>query len=184
MALNGYRKSLTWVLDRPALMLLVFLATIGLTVYLSLKVPAGFFPQQDTGVIRGGMQGPQDSSFAAMNKAVHAANLIIAHDPGVQNAMAFTGGKGATNGGFTFIALKPLNQRKHSAAEIINGLRPKLAQVPGAATYLQPVQDIRIGGRQSSASINTRCSAETTADLQQYGPQLLAGCAKRRDFRT
>jgi len=181
--LYGYRRSLTWVLNRPALMLLVFLATIGLTGYLAATVQLGFFPQQDTGVISGGMQGPQDSSFAAMNKAVHAANLIIAHDPGVQNAMAFTGGQGATNGGFTFIALKPLNERTHSAAEIINGLRPKLAQVPGAATYLQPVQDIRIGGRQSSAQYQYTLQAETTADLQLYGPQLLAALRKAPGFQ-
>jgi multidrug efflux pump len=176
--LNGYRRSLTWVLNRPALMLLVFLATIGLTGYLVATVPLGFFPQQDTGVLNGGMQGPQDSSFYAMNKAVHAANMIIAHDPGVQNAMAFTGGQGATNAGFTFIALKPLNERTQSAAEIINELRPKLAKVPGAATYLQAVQDIRIGGRQSSAQYQYTLQAETTAQLQQYGPALLAQLRK------
>jgi multidrug efflux pump len=146
-------------------------------------VPLGFFPQQDTGVMAGGMQGPQDSSFYAMNKAVHAANVIISHDPGVQNAMAFTGGQGATNGGFTFIALKPLSERKESAAEIINELRPKLAKVPGAATYLQPVQDIRIGGRQSSAQYQYTLQAETTKDLQLYGPQLLAALRKAPGFQ-
>ena len=181
--LDGYRRSLTWVLNRPALMLLVFLATIGLTGYLVATVPLGFFPQQDTGVLNGGMQGPQDSSFFAMNKAVHAANMIIAHDPGVQNAMAFTGGQGATNAGFTFIALKPLNERKQSAAEIINELRPKLAKVPGAATYLQAVQDIRIGGRQSSAQYQYTLQAETTAQLQLYGPQLLAALRKAPGFQ-
>jgi len=181
--LYGYRKTLTWVLDRPALMLLVFVATIALTVVMFRTVPLGFFPQQDTGVISGGMQGPQDSSFAAMNKAVHAANLIIAHDPGVQNAMAFTGGQGSTNSGFTFIALKPLNERTQSAAEIINGLRPKLAQVPGAQTFLQPVQDIRIGGRQSSAQYQYTLQAETMADLQLYGPQLLAALRKAPGFQ-
>ncbi len=181
--LAGYRSSLTWVLDRPALMLLVFLAAIVLTGYLVRTVPLGFFPQQDTGVISGGMQGPQDTSFYAMNRAVHAANVIIARDPGVQNAMAFTGGQGATNGGFTFIALKPLNERTQSAAEIINELRPKLAKVPGAATYLQPVQDIRIGGRQSSAQYQYTLQAETTAELQLYGPQLLAALRKAPGFQ-
>src|SRR6202044_3874508 len=181
--LDGYRRSLTWVLNRPALMLLVFLATIGLTGYLVATVPLGFFPQQDTGVLNGGMQGPQDSSFFAMNKAVKATNLIIAHDPNVQNAMAFTGGQGATNAGFTFIALKPLNERNRRAAEIINELRPKLAKVPGAATYLQAVQDIRIGGRQSSAQYQYTLQAETTADLQLYGPQLLAALRKAPGFQ-
>jgi multidrug efflux pump len=176
--LNGYRKTLTWVLDHPALMLLVFLATLVLNVYLLMNASTGFFPQQDTGVVSGGMQGPQDTSFAAMNKAVHAANEIIRKDPGVQNAMAFTGGQGSTNNGFTFIALKPLNERNESASQIINRLRPQLAKVPGAATYLQAVQDIRIGGRQSSAQYQYTLQAESTADLQTYGPALLSALRK------
>src|SRR6202789_2621879 len=182
-ALSGYRRSLTWVLDRPALMLLVFVATVGLTCYLAYTAPLGFFPQQDTGVLNGGMQGPQDSSFFAMNKAVHAANVIIARDPGVQNAMAFTGGNGSTNAGFAFVALKPLSQRKDSAAQIIDRLRPQLAKVSGAATYLQAVQDIRIGGRSSSAMYQYTLSAETTQDLQKYGPQLLSQLRKAPGFQ-
>jgi multidrug efflux pump len=181
--LRGYRKSLTWVLNHPALMLLVFLATLGLNVYLIMTAPTGFFPQQDTGVLMGGMQGPQDTSFYAMDKAVHAANLIIAHDPGVSKAMAFTGGNGSTNAGFAFIALKPLNDRKESAAQIINRLRPELAKVPGAATYLQAVQDIRIGGRSSSAMYQYTLSAETTAELQTYGPELLSELRKAPGFQ-
>ena len=181
--LEGYRVSLTWVLNRPALMLVVFVLTIALTGYLAATASFGFFPQQDTGVMAGGMQGPQSSSFFAMNKAVKRANEIIKNYPGVQNAIAFTGGQGATNAGFTFIALKPLNERKQSAAEIINGLRPKLAQVPGAATYLQAVQDIRIGGRQSSAQYQYTLQAGTTQELQLYGPQLLAALRKAPGFQ-
>jgi multidrug efflux pump len=181
--LHGYRLSLTWVLNRPALMLVVFVLTVALTGYLAATASFGFFPQQDTGVLNGGMQGPQDSSFFAMNKAVKRANEIIKDYPGVQNAIAFTGGQGATNAGFTFIALKPLNERTQSAAEIINGLRPKLAQVPGAATYLQAVQDIRIGGRQSSAQYQYTLQAETTQELQLYGPQLLTALRKAPGFQ-
>ena len=181
--LNGYRRTLTWVLDHPALMLLVFLATLVLNVYMIYIAPTGFFPQQDTGVLMGGMQGPQDTSFYAKNKADHAADLIIAHDPGVSEAMAFTGGNGSTNAGFAFIALKPLNERKESAAQIITRLRPKLAQVPGAATYLQAVQDIRIGGRSSSAMYQYTLQAETTAQLQQYGPALLSALRKAPGFQ-
>jgi multidrug efflux pump len=182
-ALNGYRKTLAWVLDHPALMLLVFVLTLVLNGYMLYTAPLGFFPQQDTGVLNGGMQGPQDTSFFAMNKAVHAADEIIKSDPGVQNAMAFTGGQGSTNAGFTFIALKPLNERNESAAQIINRLRPKLAKVPGAATYLQAVQDIRIGGRQSSAQYQYTLVAETTAQLQQYGPALLSALRKAPGFQ-
>jgi multidrug efflux pump len=181
--LDGYRNTLTWVLNRPALMLVVFVLTVVLTGYLLVTSPLGFFPQQDTGVIMGGMQGPQDTSFYAMNKAVHAADVIISKDPGVAEAMAFTGGNGSTNSGFAFVALKPLNERKDSAAEIINRLRPKLAKVPGAATFLQAVQDIRIGGRSSSAMYQYTLSAETTQDLQKYGPQLLSRLKKAPGFQ-
>jgi multidrug efflux pump len=176
--LNAYRKSLIWVLDHPALMLGVFLITVGLNVFLFTRLPLGFFPQQDTGVMTGGMQGPQDTSFYAMEKAVQQAVKIIKSDPAVDNVMAFTGGQGATNGGFTFISLKPLNERTESAADVINRLRPKLARVEGAQTFLQAVQDIRIGGRQSSAQYQYTLQAETTAQLLQYGPPLLSALRK------
>jgi len=172
--LDGYRRSLTWVLDHPALLLAIFLFTLGLNIFLIERIPKGFFPQQDTGVISGGMQGPQDASFYAMENAVRQSIDILKADPGVQNAMGFTGGNGATNAGFTFVALKPLNERKESAQQIIDRLRPKLARVPGAATYLQPIQDIRIGGRQSNAQYQYTLQAETTEDLQKYGPLLLS----------
>jgi multidrug efflux pump len=171
--LGGYRDSLTWVLDHPALLLAIFLCTLGLNIYLLERIPKGFFPQQDTGTMSGGMQGPQDTSFYAMRTAVQQSINIIKADPGVQNVMGFTGGQGATNGGFTFVSLKPLNERKESAQQIIDRLRPKLARVPGAATFLQPVQDIRIGGRQSNAQYQYTLQAETTEQLQQYGPLLL-----------
>jgi len=180
--LRGYELSLGWSLDHPVLLLIVFLCTLGLNVFLIAKVPKGFFPQQDTGAMTGGMQGPQDTSFYAMRTAVQQAVSIISADPGVQNVMGFTGGQGATNSGFTFVALKPLNQRKVGVEEIINRLRPKLARVAGAATFLQPVQDIRIGGRQSSAEYQYTLQAETTEDLQKYGPQLLAQLKKTPGF--
>jgi multidrug efflux pump len=174
LVLGGYRRSLTWVLNHPALMLLVFLCTLGLNIFLIERIPKGFFPQQDTGTMSGGMQGPQDTSFYAMRDAVQQSVSIIKSDPGVANVMGFTGGQGATNGGFTYIALKPLDQRKGaSSQQIIDRLRPKLARVPGAATFLQSVQDIRIGGRQSNAQYQYTLEAETTDDLMKYGPQLL-----------
>ncbi|MGA3185471.1 MAG: efflux RND transporter permease subunit [Bryobacteraceae bacterium] len=180
--LNGYKSSLGWVLDHPALLLIVFLCTLGLNVFLMLKIPKGFFPQQDTGVLQGGMLGPQDTSFYAMRTAVQQAVSIIKADPGVQNVMGFTGGQGATNSGFAFVALAPLNQRKVSATAILNRLRPKLAAVPGALTILQPVQDIRIGGRQSNAQYQYTIQAETIDQLQTYGPALLAAMKKTKGF--
>jgi multidrug efflux pump len=184
--LRGYKVSLSWVLDHPALVLIVFVLTLVLNVFLLVKVPKGFFPQQDTGVLQGGMQGPQDTSFYAMRDAVQQSVRIIKNDPGVQNVMGFTGGQGTTNGGFAFIALKPLgsgpNDRKKSASEIVDELRPQLARVPGAATYLQPVQDIRIGGRQANAQYQYTLQAETTDQLQKYGPALLSAMKKTPGF--
>jgi multidrug efflux pump len=181
--LGGYRRSLTWVLDHPAPMLLVFLCTIALTVFLFLRAPLGFFPQQDTGILSGGYQGPQDTSFYAMSKGVHDANVIISSDPNVAMAMSFTGGQGSTNGGNAFIALKPINERTKSAAQVIDELRPKLARVTGTNTFLQPVQDIRIGGRSSAAQYQYTISAESTADLQLYGPKLLAAVRHAPGFQ-
>jgi multidrug efflux pump len=180
--LDGYRGSLAWVLDHPALILGIFLLTLASNVLLVAKIPKGFFPLQDTGALQGGMQGPQDASFQTMRNALQQAVNVIKADPGVQNVMGFTGGQGATNSGSAFAALKPLNERKASAQEIINRLRPKLARVPGAATFLQPVQDIRIGGRQANAAYQYTLEADTTADLQRYGPQLLSELRRTPGF--
>ena len=183
--LHGYRRSLLWVLDNPAIVFIVFLGTLALNVFLLVTIPKGFFPQQDIGAMQGGMQGPQDTSFYAMRRAVQEAVAIIKNDPGVQNVMGFTGGQGASNGGFTYIALKPLADRpKHSSAqEIIDRLRPKLARVSGAAVFLQPSQDIRIGGRQGNALYQYTLEAESTEDLSKYGPLLLARMKKTAGFQ-
>ena len=171
--INIYRDTLAWVLDHSTLLLLIFLGTLALNVYLMSRVPKGFFPQQDTGALMGGMQGPQDTSFSAMRNAVEQAVSIIKSDPAVENVMGFTGGQGAVNSGFAFVALKPLEERKTNAAQVLDRLRPKLARVQGAATFLQAVQDIRIGGRQSNAMYQYTLQAETTEDLLKYGPLLL-----------
>ena len=178
--LNGYRKSLSWVLDHPALILLVFLGTLALNVVLILKVPLGFFPQQDTGTLMGGMLGPQDESFYAMETAVKQATNIITKDPAVDKIMSFTGGQGATNTGRAFIGLKPLDERPGhvSAAQVIDRLRPQLAKVTGAATALQANQDIRIGGRSGSAQYQYTLKAETTAQLQEFAPKLKSAMSK------
>ena len=181
--LEGYRRSLTWTLDHPALIMIVFVATLGLNVLLMSVIPKGFFPQQDTGVISGGMQGQQDASFALMKNALKQSVDTVKSDPGVANVMGFTGGQGATNSANEFIALKPLNERKHNATEIINELRPKLTRLTGANTFLQPVQDIRIGGRQSNAQYQYTLTADSTTTLQTYGPKLLSALRKAPGFQ-
>ena len=99
---------------------------------------------------------------------------IVAKDPAVQNAMAFSGGAGAVNAGFIYMALKPLNERKISSSDVINRLRPKLISVPGATAFLQAGQDLRIGGRQSNAQYQYTIQSDNLDDLVTWGPTLLA----------
>ena len=175
--LNGYRRSLSWVLDHPALILAIFVITLALNVFLMFRIPKGFFPQQDNGVLMGGLQGPQDMSFYSMNKAVVQAVKIIKSDPAVDNVMAFSGGQGATNTGRAFISLKPRNERL-GVDQVIARLRPQLAKIPGASTFLQASQDIRVGAHSSSAQYQYTLQADTTADLQKYGPLVLSELRK------
>ena len=172
--LKIYRHSLHWVLDNPGLTLTVLFLTIALNVVIVLKIPKGFFPQQDTGSLAGGVQGPQDSSFPAMNSSIQQIENVVKSDPAVQNVIAFTGGNGATNTGNLFIALKPLEQRKIGAPEIINRIRPKLNRLPVASAFLQASQDLRIGGRSSNALYQYTIQADNVTDLKTWGPRLLA----------
>ncbi|HZW93177.1 MAG TPA: efflux RND transporter permease subunit [Candidatus Eremiobacteraceae bacterium] len=176
--LSVYRKSLEWVLENPGFTLVVLLLTIVLNFFLIVRIPKGFFPQQDTGALVGGVQGPQDSSFPFMNNSILQLVKVIKADPAVANVNAYTGGNGASNGGFIYIALKPLNERKVGAQEIINRLRPKLNQLPVASAFLQAVQDLRIGGRSSNALYQYTIQADNIADLVHWGPLLLANMKK------
>ena len=169
-----YRRSLAWVLEHRGLMLIVLLLTIALNGVLIVKLPKGFFPQQDTGAIVGGVQGPQDASFATMDDSIRQLLDVVRADPAVANVIAFTGGGGNSNGGFIYIALKPLEVRKASAPEIINRLRPKMNALPVASAFLQPAQDLRVGGRQSNALYQYTIQSDNVQDLSHWGPILLA----------
>jgi multidrug efflux pump len=182
-ALSWYRRSLHWVLENPGLTLLVLFMTIVLNVVLVYKIPKGFFPQQDTGTLGGGVQGPQDSSFPAMNDAIQKLEAVINKDPAVQNVMAFTGGGGATNTGNMFIALKPLSERKIGAPEIINRLRPQLNRLPVASAFLQASQDLRIGGRGSNALYQYTIQSDNISDLATWGPRVFAEMKKLPGFQ-
>jgi multidrug efflux pump len=171
--LDSYRRSLHWVLDHPRLTMLVLFLTIALNVFLIIIIPKGFFPSQDTGAITGGMQGPQDSSFPAMNDSLQQIVGVIKADPAVANVIAFTGGGGATNTGFIYIALKPLAERKVSAPEVIGRIRPKLNRLPVASAFLQAAQDLRIGGRGSNAMYQYTLQSDSVKDLAKWGPTLL-----------
>jgi multidrug efflux pump len=172
--LSLYRRTLVWVLDNSVLTLVVLFLVIALNVVLVLKIPKGFFPQQDTGAITGGVQGPQDSSFPAMNDSIQQIVGVITKDPAVANVIAFTGGNGATNTGFIYMALKPLSVRKIGAPQIINRLRPQLNRLPVASAFLQAAQDLRIGGRGSSAMYQYTIQSDNIQDLSKWGPILLS----------
>jgi multidrug efflux pump len=175
-----YSRSLAWVLKHPGPMLAILLLTIGLNFYLIDIIPKGFFPQQDTGVITGNARGPQDASFPVMDNSILQIEKVIQADPAVANVIAHTG---SGNTGSINIALKPLNVRKISAAEVINRLRPKLNRLPVASAFLQPAQDLRIGGRSSNAMYQYTIQSDNVQDLSQWGPILLAGMQKIPGFQ-
>ncbi len=176
--LSLYRRSLHWVLDHPALTLSVLFLTIVLNVVLIVKIPKGFFPVEDTGAISGRVQGPQDSSFPAMDNAIRQIGGVIKNDPAVANVIGFTGGSGATNTGSFYVALKPQGARKGSASQIIDRLRPQLNRLPVASAFLQPVQDLRIGGRSGNALYQYTIQSDNVQDLSKWGP-ILQGAMKR-----
>jgi multidrug efflux pump len=177
--LSVYRHSLRWALRHSWLMLIVLVATIAVNLVLIVKIPKGFFPQQDTGALTGGVQGPQDASFQFTDYSVRQMENVIKADPAVAYVNGYTGGgRGSTNAAFLYIALKPLNERKVSAMQVINRLRPKLNRLPIASVFFQPVQDLRIGGRQSNALYQYTLQADNFNDLKHWGPILFADMKK------
>jgi multidrug efflux pump len=171
-ALNrGYRKSLTLALNHGVVVMLVLAVTVGLNVYLYVTIPKGFFPQQDTGRLTGGIQADQSISFQAMRGKLTEFMGIVGADPAVDNVVGFTGGS-QRNSGFMFVALKPLTQRRDTADQVIARLRGKLAHVPGASLFLQPVQDIRIGGRQANAQYQFTLQGDDLAELRAWEPKI------------
>ena len=180
--LDWYERSLRVVLRHPVITLLVLLLTIAVNILLFMSMPRGLFPNQDNGTMMGGIQGSQDASFTSMQAATARFSNLIKSDPAVANVIAFTGGGGAANGGFVFVALKPLSERKVRADQVIARLRPKLAAVPGASLFMQPGQDLRIGGRQSSAQYQYTIQSETLDDLVKWGPILVENMKKLPGF--
>ena len=167
-----YGRSLGFVLRHPLLTMLVFLATVVLNIHLYVTIPKGFFPQQDTGRIVGGIRADQSISFQAMRRKFRQFVEIIRSDPAIESVAGFTGGF-QTNSGFVFASLKPLSERKETADEVIARLRPRLSQVPGAMLFLQAVQDIRVGGRQGNAQYQFTLQADSLPELYTWGPKLV-----------
>jgi multidrug efflux pump len=168
-----YERTLTWVLEHSAITLTVLIITIICNVGLFVIVPKGFFPEQDNGSVFGGIKGAQDISFQAMQDLTLRFVQKIKADPAVLHVGAFTGGGGAVNTGFIYLALKPLNERKISASQVVDRLRPQLVSVAGATVFLQAGQDLRIGGRQSNAQYQYTIQSDSLDDLVKWGPILL-----------
>ncbi|HEX7466939.1 MAG TPA: efflux RND transporter permease subunit, partial [Usitatibacter sp.] len=170
---RGYERSLGWALRFPPLMLFVFFATLVLTGLLYYYIPKGFFPQQDTGRLIGSVRADQSISFQAMKEKLNRLAAIVIADPAVESVTAFTGG-GQRNSAQMFIALKPLKQRKDSLDQILARLRPALSKEPGANLFLNPIQDLRGGGRQSDASQQFTLRADDLSELRTWAPKLEA----------
>jgi len=184
-----YRRSLAWVLDNPGLTIVVLLLTIALNVLVYVRLPKGYFPQQDTGIVMGQVQGPQDASFPFMNFSMVTLVNVVKADPAVAHVLAYTGGG---NAGFMFMALKPLGTqckegpncgvRQTSAPNVINRLRPKMNRLPVASAVLQAAQDLRIGGRGSAALYQYTIQSDNIDDLTHWAPVLYQSMQKLPDL--
>jgi len=174
--LAGYRASLDLALRHRAMTLAVFVVTVGISGYLFVIIPKGFFPQQDTGLLIGTSEAMQDVSFAEMQRRSLALNAIVMSDPDVATVGMTAGATGTQtqNNGRMFITLKPRDQRTASAAQIIERLRPRLAEVLGAALFLQPAQDINVGGRPTRTLYQFTLQDPNLDELNNWAPKVFA----------
>ena len=172
-----YDRTLTFALDHRALMLIVFVATIVLTIGLYIKVPKGYFPQDDTGLIFGGTEASTDVSYEAMVDLQRKATEVVIADPAVAGVGSSVGPSpfsASVNRGRLFISLKPLNQRGNiSTLQVVARLRAKLNQIPGIRTFMFPAQDLRVGGRQSDAQYQFTLWSADIDELQKWVPRVV-----------
>ena len=173
--LRWYERGLDIVLEWRFVTLMVFFATLALSVVLFIAIPKGFFPQQDTGLITGASEAAQDISFAEMKNRQEALGKIVLDDPAVASvAMAVGGGGSALNTGRMYITLKPRDDRDVTAQQIISRLRPKLDNVEGARLYLQAAQDVRLGGRATRTQFEYTLQDSNLDELNEWAPKILA----------
>ncbi|HVR84850.1 MAG TPA: multidrug efflux RND transporter permease subunit [Planctomycetota bacterium] len=174
-----YRITLSWVLRHPLLTLTATLSTVVLTVYLYIVVPKGFFPQQDTGRFVGNLIADQDSSFQSLKVNLAKFAEELSKDPAIEGVIAMTGGqRGSANTGLMFGTLKPNDERQLTADQVIARVRAKTAKIPGATLFLQAVQDLRIGGRASSAQYQFTLQSDNFEDLTDWAPKVMASMKK------
>ena len=168
--MGHYEASLAWVLRHPFATAMTWIATVLTTVALYWFIPKGFFPQQDTGRVTGSIQAAQDISFAGMEKLMTEYVAIVQADPAVENVTAFVGGG---NTGRMFASLKPNSERKDSADQVIGRLRGKTAHIAGGTLFMQPVQDLRLGGRPSSSQYQYTLQGDDARELYEWAPKVL-----------
>ncbi len=177
--LNFYEWTLRRVLRHPLVTMVVLLVTVGLNIYLYAIIPKSLFPQQDTGRVTGNIQADQDTSFQTMQGLVTQFAKIVSDDPAVAGVVATTGGGGGgtVNTARMFMSLKPLEERKISADEVIGRFRGKLARIPGATLFLQAAQDLSVGGRQSNAQFQFTLQGDDLKELSEWAPRVQAKVA-------
>jgi hydrophobe/amphiphile efflux-1 (HAE1) family protein len=173
-----YTRGLDFVLRHQRETLLTFLATVATAVLLYVVIPKGFFPQQDTGVLAGVTDAPQDVSFEAMVTLERRLMKVIGEDPAVAGWAAFVGGGGPLNNGFVFLGLKPRDERDATADQVVARLRRKVAAVPGGTVFLQAAQDLNVGGRPSRTQYQYTLQDADIEELNQWAPRLLAELKK------
>ncbi|MBR1205726.1 MULTISPECIES: efflux RND transporter permease subunit [unclassified Bradyrhizobium] len=172
--LRGYQSGLDLALRWKFTTLMIFFATLALSIYMFVIIPKGFFPQQDVGLITATSEASQDISFAEMKGKQEELSKIVMQDPGVATVAMAIGGSGrAGNNGNMFITLKPLNQRDANAQQIIARLRPKLEKVLGARLFMQAAQDVRLGGRPTRTQFEFTLQDANLAELNEWAPKIL-----------
>ena len=172
-----YGRTLRVALEHPRTVMIVLAVTVALNFYLYTIIPKGFFPQQDTGTLTGNLRADQSISFQAMAQKLRSVMSIVQADPAVQDVVGFTGGGGGGGGGATntaniFVGLKPLSERKLSSDRIIARLRLKLANITGVRLFLQAIQDIRAGGRQSNSQYQYTILSDDLSELFLWTPKI------------
>ena len=168
---RAYGHALDWSLAAPWTVMAVLAVVVALNVYLFMAIPKGFFPEQDNGQLQGGLRADQSISSSALADKLQQAVDIVRRDPAVATVVGFSGGGGA-GGGFLSAALKPTSERTESTREVINRLRPQLNQITGLRVFLNPVQELRMGGRSTSSTYQFTLKADNQADLKTWVQRL------------
>ena len=176
--LAGYTRGLDFCLDHKRTTLLTFIITVAATVLLYIYIPKGFFPQQDTGIISGLTDAPQDISFDEMVRRQHMVTDVIEKDPDIASYGTGIGGNRPLNNGFLIIGLKPRDDRKSDADQIITRLRPQLAKVPGIQLFVQAAQDLNVGGRTSRTQYQYTLQDSDINELNEWAPKMLTALQK------